>query len=90
MPPEQRPEDAKGGGRKPSGYLQEIYSRQENIQCKGPRVKACLASLTTKRSQYGWSRMSHGVGNRRRGLRVIGARLCSLEDYAKDFGFYSE
>lgn len=62
MPPEQRPEDAKGGGRKPGGSLQEMYSRQESSQWKGRGVEACLACLTTKRSEDGRSRMSHGRG----------------------------
>lgn len=84
MPPEQRPEDAKGGGRKPGGSLREMYSRQASSQWKGHGVETCLACLTTKRSQDGWGRMSHGRGTAGEGgceggggvgWRVSGARL---------------
>lgn len=33
-------------------------------QCKGPGAEARVACLATRRSWYGWSRVSHGEGNR--------------------------
>lgn len=42
-------------------------------QCKGPGAEAGVACLATRRSGYGWSRESHGEGNRMWGWRVSGA-----------------
>lgn len=36
----------------------------QGSQCKGPGAKVRVACLATRRGQYGWSRVSHGEGNR--------------------------